>query len=247
MTEKSISPNTAAVPEHVAIIMDGNRRWARRRGLPAAFGHANGARRVRAIVQACASRGIRYLTLFAFSTENWQRPKTEVSALMKLLALYLQKEVRDMNAMGVRFKVIGDLSGFSPRIQALIADAQANTAHNDTITLTIAANYGGRWDMLQAAQAWQKQNPTLPLTEMNEQSLESHLSLSYAPAPDLLVRTGGDYRLSNFLLWQMAYTELHFTEVLWPAFTEEELDLALDAYAQRDRRFGGDSQLKLAS
>jgi undecaprenyl diphosphate synthase len=221
--------------------MDGNRRWARQRMLPTALGHANGARRVRSIVQASADRGIRYLTLFAFSTENWQRPKDEVSALMGLLSLYLQKEVKDMNAKGVRFKVVGDTSGFTPRIQALIQDAQANTAHNDTITLTIAANYGGRWDMLQAVQAWQAAHPDQTVASMDEESLSTYLSTAYAPNPDLLIRTGGESRISNFMLWQLAYTEFYFTEVLWPAFTVDVLDQALAAYGVRDRRFGGTS------
>lgn len=236
-------PAEKLVPKHIAIIMDGNRRWAKQFGLPAAVGHANGARRLRSIVQACADRGVRYLTVFAFSTENWQRPAAEVSALMGLLALYLQKEVKDMNAKGVRFKVIGDTSGFDARIQALIRDAQANTAHNDTITLTIAANYGGRQDMVQAVKAWQAAHPGEPLDAMGEAGLNAHLSLAYAPDPDLLIRTGGESRISNFLLWQLAYCELFFTDVLWPSFNADVLDQAISWYGARDRRFGGSSSL----
>jgi undecaprenyl diphosphate synthase len=240
-------PVIQTVPQHIAIIMDGNRRWAKQRGLPVALGHAAGARRVRSIVQACADRGVRYLTLFAFSTENWQRPPTEVSALMGLLALYLQKEVKDMHAKGVRFKVVGDTSRFDSRIQALIRDAEANTAHNTTITLTIAANYGGRWDMLQATQAWQKANPSQSVATMTEADVDQHLGMAYAPNPDLLIRTGGESRISNFMLWQLAYTEMLFTDVYWPGFSTDELDQALVSYAQRERRFGCAGQLSVVN
>jgi len=231
------------MPQHVAIIMDGNRRWAKSRGLPVALGHAAGARRVRNTVQACADRGVRFVTLFAFSTENWRRPKDEVSALMRLLTVYLQKEVSDMNARGVRLRVVGDLRAFDGRLQALIRDAEANTAHNTTITLTIAANYGGRWDMLQAVKAWQAAHPGQSADALDEAALEGHLSMAYAPAPDLLIRTGGESRVSNFLLWQLAYTELFFTDALWPAFTPAVLDQAIAWYGGCDRRFGGSSTL----
>lgn len=231
------------VPQHIAIIMDGNRRWAKARGLPVALGHASGARRVRATVQACADRGVRFVTLFAFSTENWRRPKEEVSALIRLLTVYLQKEVRDMNTRGVRLRVVGDLQGFDGRLQALIRDAEANTAHNDTITLTIAANYGGRWDMLQAVKKWQAAHPGGSCDHLDESALESHLAMAYAPAPDLLIRTGGESRVSNFMLWQLAYTELFFTDVLWPSFTPAQLDQAIAWYGSCDRRFGGSSTL----
>lgn len=231
----------AAVPGHIAIIMDGNRRWAKGRAMPAALGHASGARRVRSIVQACADRGVRYLTLFAFSTENWRRPADEVSSLMGLLSYYLQKEVDDMSAKGVCFKVAGDISAFDARIQALIGDAQRNTAHNDKITLTIAVNYGGRWDVLRAVRAWQAAHPGQSVDAMDEAGLNAHLSMSYASDPDLLIRTGGESRISNFMLWQLAYTELFFTDVLWPNFGVDELDRAIRWYGERDRRFGGAS------
>ena len=221
--------------------MDGNRRWARQRSLPSAMGHYSGATRVRGLVQACADRGIKFVTLFAFSTENWQRPPTEVSALLGLLGLYLQKEVKDMNAKGVRFKMVGDITRFDQRLQALIRDAENNTAHNTTITLTIAANYGGRWDMVQAVQAWQTANPESSVAQMTEASLAPYLSCAYAPHPDLLIRTGGDTRISNFMLWQAAYTELYFSEVLWPSFSDNELDLAIATYRSRERRFGGNA------
>ena len=233
--------SNSALPQHIAVIMDGNRRWAKARALPVALGHAAGARRVRALVQACTDRGVRFVTLFAFSTENWQRPKDEVSALMRLLTVYLQKEVSDMNVKGVRLRVVGDIQGFDARMQALIRDAEANTAHNTTITLTIDANYGGRWDMLQAVKAWQAAHPGESAEAMDSAGLENHLSMAYAPPPDLLIRTGGESRVSNFLLWQLAYTELFFTDVLWPAFTPAVLDQAIAWYGTCDRRFGGSS------
>ncbi len=236
----------SSIPQHIAIIMDGNRRWAKQFGLSTALGHANGARRVRSIVQACADRGVRFLTLFAFSTENWQRPKDEVSGLMGLLALYLKKEVKDMSANGVCFKVVGDISGFNSRIQALIRDAQDNTAHNHTLTLTIAANYGGRWDVLQAVKSWQAAHPGETVDVMDEASITAHLGLTHAPDPDLLIRTGGESRISNFMLWQLAYSELFFTDVLWPSFTPAVLDQAIAWYGARDRRFGGASTLAVA-
>lgn len=232
-----------SLPQHIAVIMDGNRRWARQRGLPKAIGHASGAKRVRSLVEACSARGVRWLTLFAFSTENWKRPADEVSSLMGLFLLYLQKEASDMNKKGVRLKVIGDLSAFDARLQALITSVEAMTADNSTITLTIAANYGGRWDMMQAVQAWQAAHPSEPLSALTEEGLGPHLSLAGAPDPDLLIRTGGESRISNFMLWQSAYTELYFTPTLWPDFSPDSLDQALDWYAQRDRRFGGAGQL----
>ena len=229
---------------HLAVIMDGNRRWARQRNLPAVMGHYSGAQRVRGLVQACSDRGIKYLTLFAFSTENWQRPATEVSALLSLLGLYLQKEVKDMNAKGVRFQMVGDISRFDRRLQALVHDAQDNTAHNTTITLTIAANYGGRWDMLQAVQKWQLANSGVSVDALTEEALHPYLSTAFAPHPDLLIRTGGDSRISNFMLWQTAYTEFFFSDVLWPAFSENELDTAISTFRSRERRFGGNGPLQ---
>lgn len=231
-------PSSSATPQHIAIVMDGNRRWAAERSLPKAIGHANGARRIRNIVQACSDRGIRYLTLFAFSTENWRRPADEVSSLMGLFVSYLQKEVNDMNANGVQLKIVGDRLGFDARLQGLMHRAEEQTAGNDTITLTIAANYGGRWDMLQALRGWMQANPGADVP-VSEDALQPYLSMAYAPDPDLLIRTGGESRVSNFLLWQMAYSELFFTDTLWPDFTPAHLDEAIDWFRQRDRRFGG--------
>lgn len=221
--------------------MDGNRRWAQNLGLPALAGHASGAKRVRSIVQGCADRGVGYLTLFAFSTENWSRPAVEVSGLMGLLSFYLRSEVKDMRAQGVRLKVVGDVQRFEPRIQKLISDAVAATAtaHNTTLTLTVAVNYGGRWDIVQAVKAWQAAHPGQSAEALDEKSLSPYLSMAYAPDPDLLIRTGGESRISNFMLWQSAYTEFFFSDVLWPSFDTQELDRALHWYAQRHRRFGG--------
>jgi undecaprenyl diphosphate synthase len=230
-------------PSHVAVIMDGNRRWAGKRFLPVGLGHAGGAKAIRGFVRACSERGIKYLTLFAFSTENWKRPAEEVSSLMRLLVLYLQKEVADMNANGVRLQVIGDISRFDARLQGLIKQAHELTAHNTTIVLTVAVNYGGRWDMLQAAKAWQASNPDRPIADMDEEGLQAHLCMAGLPDPDLLIRTGGESRISNFLLWQMAYTEFYFTDTLWPDFNAIELEKALVSFAQRDRRFGTSSEI----
>ncbi|WP_310564639.1 polyprenyl diphosphate synthase [Hydrogenophaga sp.] len=237
----TVVPFPASAPQHIAIVMDGNRRWAAERSVPKALGHASGARRIRQIVQACSDRGIRYLTLFAFSTENWQRPVEEVSSLMGLFVHYLEKEVDDMNANGVRLKVVGARSGFDPRLQRLMQAAEDKTAGNQRITLTIAANYGGRWDMLQAMQSWMKNHPGETATALSDEALRPYLSMAYAPDPDLMIRTGGESRISNFLLWQMAYSELFFTEALWPDFTPALLDEAIGWFQRRDRRFGGTS------
>ncbi len=228
-------------PHHICVVMDGNRRWAQARRLPVAMGHAAGARRVKELVKACVTRNIPYVTVFAFSTENWKRPQDEVVNLMGLLSLYLNKEVRDMQAQGVRLKIVGDLSRLDARTQQLVVDAEALTATNTRITLTVAINYGGRWDMLQAAKAWQKQHPQTPLDALTDDDLAPFLAMAHAPEPDLMIRTGGEYRLSNFMLWQLAYTELYFSDVLWPAFDDAELDKALVFFHGRDRRFGGES------
>ncbi len=232
---------TNPLPAHVAVIMDGNRRWARKRMLPVAIGHACGAKTIRSIVQACSQRGIKYLTLFAFSTENWKRPPTEVSGLMRLLTVYLQKEVADMNASGVRLRIIGDTTRFSARLQELVSQGRDLTRDNTKIHLTVAINYGGRWDMLQAAKAWQAAHPGQSIDAMDENALQSHLSMAGLPDPDLLIRTGGEARVSNFMLWQMAYTEFYFTDTLWPDFDSDALDSALASFARRDRRFGTSS------
>jgi undecaprenyl diphosphate synthase len=187
--------------------------------------------------------GIPHLSLFAFSTENWKRPEEEVSSLMNLFMTYLQKEVDSMNANGVRLKVVGDTSRFSQALQELIARAEATTANNQAITLTVCANYGGRWDVIQAAQAWQKAHPGQSLQDLTEESLAQHLSTAYAPEVDLLIRTGGESRISNFMLWQAAYAELYYTDDLWPDFTPKRLAKAIDWFQYRDRRFGSSAPI----
>jgi undecaprenyl diphosphate synthase len=223
--------------------MDGNRRWAKKRFMPAALGHAAGAKRVRDIVRACSDMGIAHLSLFAFSTENWKRPDEEVSSLMGLFMSYLQNEVDDMKANGVRLKLVGDKSRFSPAMQELILRAEQQTASNTRITLTVCANYGGRWDMIQAAQAWQQAHPDQTLQALTEEALAPYLSTAYAPEVDLLIRTGGESRISNFLLWQAAYAEMFFTDDLWPDFSPERLQQAVAWFKGRDRRFGSSAPL----
>jgi undecaprenyl diphosphate synthase len=238
------------VPRHVAIIMDGNGRWARQRHLPRIAGHRKGANAVRATVQACGELGIEHLTLFAFSSENWRRPADEVSALMELFATAIEQEVSRLHEHGVRFRVVGDRARFEPRLQRLIEEAELKTEGNQRMTLTIAANYGGRWDITQAvnrllaARAAQGD----PSLEIDEAELAAHLSMAYAPEPDLFIRTGGETRISNFLLWQLAYTELYFTECLWPDFGAAQIKAAADAFRSRERRFGRTSdQVKRAA
>ena len=223
--------------------MDGNRRWAKNRFMPAALGHAAGAKRVREIVKACAEAGVPYLSLFAFSTENWKRPEEEVSSLMGLFRTYLEREVASMNDNGVRLRVLGDVGRFSESLQVLIREAEAKTAANTRITLLVCANYGGRWDMLQAARAWQAAHPGQSLADLSEEALRPFLSTGDAPEVDLLIRTGGESRVSNFLLWQAAYAELFFTDDLWPDFRPERLQEALAWFAGRDRRFGSSAPL----
>lgn len=234
-------PQAAAVPRHVAIIMDGNGRWAKKRFLPRVAGHVKGVELVREAVRACLERGIHYLTLFAFSSENWRRPQEEVTLLMQLFVKALEQEVDKLDRNGVRLHVIGDLSRFEPRLQQLIRDAEAKTAGNDRLDLTIAANYGGRWDIMQAVNRMLAANPE-KREGWQEGDLEPYLSMAYAPEPDLFIRTGGEERISNFLLWQLAYTEFYFTPTLWPDFNTAEFDKAIASYQARERRFGRTSE-----
>ena len=235
-------PPHGVVPKHVAIIMDGNGRWAKRRRLPRIAGHKRGVESVRATVKACAERGVGFLTLFAFSSENWRRPADEVALLMQLFIAALENEVQKLHRNGIRLKLIGDRSRFDPKIQALAAEGERLTAGNDGLTLTIAANYGGRWDILQALSRLVREDPAAAARGIEEDQLAPYLSMSYAPEPDLFIRTGGEQRVSNFLLWQMAYTELHFTETLWPDFDAAALEAAFASYLQRERRFGRTSE-----
>ena len=228
----------SAPPRHLAIIMDGNGRWAKRRRLPRQAGHLMGASGLKRIVRACADQGVEYLTIFAFSTENWRRPADEVSALMSLFIQYLTREVKEMREQGVRLRVIGNRDAFDLPLQRLIEEAESATAHNTRLNLTVAANYGGQWDILHAMQAWHDAHPDQPLSALTQQELAQYLSTAGMPDPDLLIRTGGESRISNFLLWQMAYTEFYFTDALWPDFDEKALEEALTWYGTRVRRFG---------
>ena len=229
-----------SVPRHVAIIMDGNGRWATARHLPRVAGHSRGVDAVRATIEHAARRGIEYLTLFAFSSENWRRPQDEVSTLMRLFVAALQKEVGKLGENGVRLRVVGDLDAFDHPLRALIGDAERQTAHNSRLQLTICASYGGRWDIVQSVRSLiaAAHDPQALARTLSETQLAEHLGLSFAPDPDLLIRTGGEQRVSNFLLWQCAYSELYFTHTLWPDFDAAALDAALAWFATRERRFG---------
>ena len=220
--------------------MDGNGRWAVSRGMPRVAGHNRGVEAVRATLAACGERGIEYLTLFAFSSENWRRPADEVSTLMRLFMLALQREIDKLVELGVRMRVVGETFAFSPELRRLIADSERRTEHNSRLHLTVCANYGGRWDIAQAAQRAAREQLTAGATEVriDEEAIGQRLALAFAPDPDLLIRTGGERRVSNFLLWQLAYAELYFSDVLWPDFDAAELDAALLWFSGRQRRFG---------
>ena len=246
LTSTTGIPEVRPIPRHIAIIMDGNGRWAKLRGLPRAEGHRQGVEAVRCVVRHCAELGVEHLTLFAFSSENWRRPPEEVGFLMGLFRMMLQREVTRMHRNGVRLTVIGDRGRFDAELQSLIAKAEARTAGNTKICLNIAANYGGRWDIMQAMNRLTRAHPERAgcYTELE---LQAELALGWAPEPDLFIRTGGEQRLSNFLLWQLAYTELYFTDTLWPDFREEALDEAVRSYQCRERRFGRTSEQLAAS
>ena len=242
MTQHSSStlaiPEVSAVPRHVAIIMDGNGRWAGKRMMPRVAGHSEGLGAVRKIVEECRKLGVEYLTLFAFSSENWRRPPEEVGFLMKLFLKSLKGEVSRLAENDIALRLIGDLSRFDSSIQEMVRFSEEKTASCKGLTLTIAANYGGRWDILQAMRKCLAVNPNLQPEQLSEELLQPHLSMAYAPEPDLFIRTGGAQRVSNFLLWQLAYTELYFTDILWPDFDQNELHKAFDWFSQRERRFG---------
>jgi undecaprenyl diphosphate synthase len=229
-------PEASSIPRHIAIIMDGNGRWATKRLLPRVAGHVKGVDAVRATVEACVLRGVEYLTIFAFSSENWRRPADEVSLLMRLFMTALEREVAKMHSNNIRLKVVGDLSRFDLKLRQMIVNAERKTANNTRLTLTICANYGGRWDIVQALNKLVEEQPGV--TGFTEEQLAHHLSMAYAPEPDLFIRTGGEERISNFLLWQLAYTELFFTDIYWPDFDAATLDNAITSYQQRERRFG---------
>ncbi|MDD2915734.1 MAG: isoprenyl transferase [Gallionella sp.] len=234
-------PDIASVPRHIAVIMDGNGRWAKQRFMPRVAGHQRGVESLREVVVACRDLGVEYLTVFAFSSENWRRPADEVSFLMTLFLKMLEREVTKLHKNNIRLKIIGDRSRFDDKLRQTMQDAEQLTAANTALTLTIAANYGGRWDVMHAVQTMLKEHPDLAQT-FTETDLQPYLSMSDAPEPDLFIRTGGEQRISNFMLWQLAYTELYFTDILWPAFGRKELETAIGSYKKRERRFGRTSE-----
>jgi len=224
------------LPRHVAIVMDGNGRWAKKRFMPRFFGHKQGVDALVRTVQACADRGIEYLTVFAFSSENWKRPSDEVSGLMGLVLVAVSKYLTKLAREGVRIRIVGDRSAVSDKVREAWDQAERATAGNQRITLSVAFNYGGRWDVVQATRSALAAG--VRPEDLDEATLGGHMAMAYAPDPDLFIRTGGEVRVSNFLLWQVAYSELYFTDCLWPDFAEAELDAALADYRARDRRFG---------
>ncbi|MBC7994995.1 MAG: di-trans,poly-cis-decaprenylcistransferase [Rhizobacter sp.] len=224
------------IPRHVAIVMDGNGRWAKKRFMPRFFGHKQGVDALMRTVRACADRGIEYVTVFAFSSENWKRPTEEVSGLMGLVLVTVSKYLTKMVGEGVRVRIVGDLSQVSDRVRAALDEAERSTRHNSRINLSVAFNYGGRWDVVQACR--QAIEAGVSATSLDEATLSRFMAMNFAPDPDLFIRTGGEVRISNFLLWQAAYSELVFSDCLWPDFGEKQLDEALADYARRDRRFG---------
>jgi len=237
---KQLLAEDVKIPQHVAIIMDGNGRWAQLRGKKRVVGHKSGVESVRTSVATAVKYNVKALTLFAFSSENWQRPQTEVNVLMDLFMFVLTREVKRLHKNGIKFKVIGDLSKFSSKLQKMIKASEELTAENSGMVLSIAANYGGRWDITHAAKVLAKkvERQEISADEITEASLNEQTSLANLPELDLLIRTGGDYRISNFLLWQAAYAELYFTDVLWPDFNEIEFTKAITMFDQRERRFG---------
>lgn len=228
------------LPRHIAIIMDGNGRWAKKRFLPRYAGHRSGVEAMRKVIRHCRKLNIEVLTVFAFSSENWRRPTIEVNLLMDLFASALKKELIQLQKNDIRLRIIGERGAFSPKLQTQIADAEAHTAANKGMQLVVAANYGGQWDILQASKqlAAQVQQGEMRAENINAEQLAQAMNLADVPAPDLFIRTGGEKRISNFLLWQLAYTELYFTDTLWPDFDGDALQIALDDYATRQRRFG---------
>ncbi|MDL5032240.1 polyprenyl diphosphate synthase [Pelomonas sp. APW6] len=232
-----MTDQSKAVPRHVAIVMDGNGRWAKKRFLPRFFGHKQGVDALVRIVQACIDRNIEHLTVFAFSSENWKRPSDEVSGLMGLVLAAVSRYLARMGAMGVRIRIVGDRDAVSDKLRNAWNEAESSTLHNSKLTLNVAFNYGGRWDIVQAARAALVAG--VKPEELTEAKLSEFMAMSYAPDPDLFIRTGGEVRISNFLLWQSAYSEFVFSDCLWPDFGEAQLDAAIAAFRERDRRFGG--------
>lgn len=228
------------IPRHIAVIMDGNGRWAKQRNMPRVAGHRSGVESVRQIVKTCGEKGVEVLTLFAFSSENWRRPEKEVSLLMELFMTVLKSEAKKLHKNNVQLRVVGEVSAFSDKLQQRIKDATELTRNNDGLVLNIAANYGGRWDVISATKriAQQVQENKISIDDINEDLMQKNLTFADLPEPDLFIRTGGEQRISNFLLWHLAYTELYFTDELWPDFNEASLEKAIESFSSRQRRFG---------
>lgn len=233
-------PSATTIPQHVAIIMDGNGRWAQKQGSPRIAGHKAGVEKVREVIQTCADEGIKVLTLFAFSSENWRRPKKEVSLLMGLFLAALQREVKKLHKNGVQLRIVGDVSAFDKKIREQIIKSEELTKDNTTLYLNIAANYGGQWDITQSVKSLAKQieSGNLKAEDVTSDLIKQNLCMNDLPEPDLFIRTGGEQRISNFLIWQLAYSELYFTDTLWPDFNRDAFELALKSFAGRQRRFG---------
>lgn len=238
------SNSNTEIPRHVAIIMDGNNRWAKQRGLPGVEGHKQGARAVRDTVENCARAGVKVLTVFAFSSENWRRPQDEVNALMELFLTALTDEVPDLHKNGIQLRFIGDLSAFAPHLREKMLQSVQTTANNARMVFAVAVNYGGQWDLANAARllAEQVQKGTLAPEAITPELMQKHVALGDLPLPDLCIRTGGEHRISNFLLWQIAYAELYFTELYWPDFDNAALLQAFEDFRRRQRRFGRTSE-----
>lgn len=240
MSSSDSSFTSASLPAHIAIIMDGNNRWAKQRHLPGLAGHKAGVHSVRQTIEACVELGVGVLTLFAFSSENWKRPEKEVSGLMDLFLLSLDREVKKLHRHGIRLRIIGDRSRFSEKLQKRMHDAELLTANNTRLVLNVAANYGGRWDIVESAKKLTQACllGKIQLDDIDEVCFNNFTSLADLPAPDLCIRTGGEQRISNFLIWQMAYTELYFCDCYWPDFGKADLQKAIECYSSRQRRFG---------
>lgn len=236
--------NESKLPKHVAIIMDGNGRWAKQKGKLRVFGHKNGVKAVQSTIEGAARVGIKYVTLYAFSTENWNRPKLEVNALMELLVDTIKKEVKTLNKNKIRLQAIGDLNSLPEKARKKLSDAIEETAHNDHMTVVLALSYSAKWEILKAVKeiTQEVKQGTVDIDQINESLFDNYLSTKNIPHPELMIRTSGEHRISNFLLWQLAYAELYFTEKLWPDFREEDLFDALVCYQNRERRFGKTSE-----
>lgn len=229
----------SGLPRHIAIILDGNGRWAKKRGLPRTAGHAAGSENFRKIATYCKNIGVEYLTVYAFSTENWKRPQDEVKTIMKLLDRYLKEAISTMERDKIKMKVLGDVSGLSPELQALVEETNRISQKYEGFQANICLNYGGRAEIVEAARRYAEELAAGNAGELNEESFSSYMYSAGIPDPDLMIRPGGEKRISNFLLWQCAYSEFYFTDVLWPDFTTDELDKAIAEYKSRDRRYGG--------